>query len=222
MSIQYLPNFVVQKVIPNSQKLTESELSLNTMFIFMNFIPLEMRRKNKNWYWRTGQKRFPPWSWYDLSDIGEFNLGGLREFLEILENRSPIPNYCWLHLKNLCGDTTADIDWVNDQMEHRSINSVSKPDYVKLSWQSSRTMVRNLRKFILAHSTKRNKLAWFNKARSPRILYSVAGAETPNTCRLIILIRRYTTRVWTFWKYVAFIWIMNWYHLSLWLLVKFL
>lgn len=73
-------------------------------------------------------------------------------------------------------------------------------------------MVRNLRKFILAHSTKRNKLAWFNKARSPKILYSVAGAETPNTCRLIILIRRYTTRVWTFWKYVAFIWIMNWYH----------
>lgn len=48
MSIQYLPNFVVQKVIPNSQKLTESELSLNKMFIFMNFIPLEMRRKNKN------------------------------------------------------------------------------------------------------------------------------------------------------------------------------
>lgn len=48
-------------------------------------------------------------------------------------------------------------------------------------------MVRNLRKFILAHSTKRNKLAWFNKARSPRILYSVAGAETPNIYKLIIL-----------------------------------
>lgn len=47
MSIQYLPNFVVQKVIPNSQKLTESELSLNTMFLFMNFVPLEMRRKTK-------------------------------------------------------------------------------------------------------------------------------------------------------------------------------
>lgn len=48
MSIQYLPNFVVQKVIPNSQKLTESELSMNTMFLFMNFVPLEMRRKNKD------------------------------------------------------------------------------------------------------------------------------------------------------------------------------
>lgn len=47
MSIQYLPNFVVQKVIPNSQKLTESELSLNTMVLFMNFVPLEMRRKTK-------------------------------------------------------------------------------------------------------------------------------------------------------------------------------
>lgn len=47
MSIQYLPNFVVQKVIPNSQKLTESELSMNTMFLFMNFVPLEMRRKTK-------------------------------------------------------------------------------------------------------------------------------------------------------------------------------
>lgn len=132
MSIKYLPNFVVQKVIPNSQKLTESELSMNTMFLFMNFVPLEMRRKNKDWYRRTGQKRFNPWSGYDLSDIGEFNLSGLREFWEILENRSPIPNSCWLHLKNLCGDTTADRDWVNDQMEHRSINSVSKPDYVKV------------------------------------------------------------------------------------------
>lgn len=172
MSIQYLPNFVVQKVIPNSQKLTESELSMNTMFLFMNFVPLEMRRKNKDWYRRTGQKRFNPWSGYDLSDIGKFNLSGLREFWEILENRSPIPNSCWLHLKHLCGDRTADRDWVNDQMEHRSINSVSKPDYVKLSWQSSRTMVRNLRKFILAHSTKRNKLAWFNKARSPIVLFS--------------------------------------------------
>lgn len=134
MSIQYLPNFVVQKVIPNSQKLTESELSLNTMFLFMNFVPLEMRRKNKNWYWRTGKKRFTPWSGYDLSDIGEFNMGRLREFWEILENRSPIPNSCWLHLKNLCGDTTADRDWVNDQMEHRSIYQLGKQTWLRKSY----------------------------------------------------------------------------------------